>query len=450
MSTTELINNDCETLEYPEVSDSWVSRCDVIEKTTEVSYIKVRKYGLWGILKYFDDKFHIVVSPSFEELSDFDEDGYASAKIGYDTKFKVHRSGRIAIDSSFLVSRQYKEIEGLREVDIPDHVWLDKNTYGIFEDCKNLKTVHITNCEKHKCISKGMFTGCESLEHVEIPDSVTAVCSGAFCNCKSLAHIDLSPNLETIGDGAFTGCDSMETITIPASVTKIESGGGLILCKNLKEIVVDPANQQYASIDGVLYDKSVEELVAYSMNREAKAFSVPNTIHAIYGHTFRECEHLEKVVIPASVNRIDRYAFYNCMKLKEIEVSPSNNVFSSLDGVLYDKAGEHLLLYPINKEAKEFVVPDTIHKLESNTFNMNDHLEKVVIPDSVTSFAESVFYCCDGLKEVVMPDNIQYAVGEIFFLHNDMLKNLSIVISRKLYENIQSCLPRGVKIVFKD
>ena len=408
--------------------------------------------GFWkNEYGFIDDRANLVIRPMFEELSDFDENGYASAKIGYKANFKVHRSGKTMIDDSFLVSRQYKGISWLREVDVPDHTRLDTITYGMFENCKGLKTVHISNCEKHKCISKGMFVGCESLVNVEIPDSVTTICESAFCGCKSLAHIVLPQNLETIESGAFTGCDSLETITIPASVTKINYGGGLALCKNLKEIIVDPANKRFVSYDGVLFDKVEGKLVAYPENRVAKDFTIPSILHALYSHTFSQCRNLEKIVIPACISRIDEYAFYNCMKLKEIEVSPLNNYYASLNGVLYDKEGEELLLYPINKEDKEFEVPDTIHMLDRYTFNMNNHLEKVIIPNSVTVFGENVFYFCDGLKEVVMPDDIQHVAGAIFSVHNVVLKNLSIVISRQVYENIQSCLPKKeVRIVFKD
>ena len=261
----------------------------------------------------------------------------------------------------------------------------------------------------------------------------------------------LPQNLEAIESGAFTGCESLETITIPASVTKINYGGGLALCKNLKEIIVDPANKRFVSYDGVLFDKVEGKLVAYPENREAKDFTIPSILHALYSHTFSQCRNLEKNIIPACISRIDQYAIYNCMQLKEIEVSPLNNYYASLNGVLYDKEEEELLLYPINKEDKEFEVPDTIHMLDRYTFNMNNHLEKVVIPNSVTVFGENVFYFCDGLKEVVMPDDIQHVAGAIFFVHNVVLKNLSIVISRQMYANIRKFLPqKEVKIVFKD
>lgn len=417
------------------------------------AFFKV-KYG------YIDSKADIVIYPTFDELSDFDENGCASAQIGYRAKFIVHRSGKIEIDASLLGSRQctnylhsqqYKGISVLREVDIPDYIKLDSGTYGVFEDCKNLHSARISNCENHRYISKGMFLNCESLVNVEIPDSVTTICENAFCKCKSLAHIELPPKLEAIESGAFAGCELLETITIPASVTKIKYGGGLALCKNLKEIIVDPANKRFVSYDGVLFDKVEGKLVAYPLNREAKDFTIPSILQALYGHTFSQCRNLEKIVIPACISRIEKYAISNCMQLKEIEVSPLSNYYASFDGVLYDKEGEKLLLYPINKEAKEFVVPDTIHMLDRYTFNMNKHLEKVVIPNSVTVFGENVFYSCDGLKEVVMPDDIQHVAGEIFFLHYDMLKNLSIVISRQMYENIRKYLPqKEVRIVFKD
>ena len=345
-------------------------------------------------LGYINSKGNIVVSPIFDELSDFYSDGYAEGTIAwrregswpkpYETRYRVDRSGRVEVaPRSFIRSDDYSGVDGLTEVDIPAHVrFFASDVSCCFADCKNLKTVRISNSEKHQCIYRGMFSHCKSLEHVEIPDSVTLICSGAFRECVSLAHIELPPHLQELGD-AFEGCSRLESITIPASVNKIVSGGGLDRCENLKEIIVDLANEHYTSIDGVLYDKAVEHLLVYPKNKETKALSIPSTVKAIDDNAFHEPKNLEKVIIPASVESIGVDTCDLFMKLGEIEVS----------------------------------------------------------------------WFCDELREAVMPDDILWFDKIVLGVHYGVLNKLTIVISRQMYNHIRERLPEGVdgvKIVFKD
>ena len=405
-----------------------------------------KKYG------YINSKAELIVRPMFDKLSDFNSKGYAEGVIGYNSRFRVYRTGRIEIAPfSYIESHQYKGIFDLKEVNIPDDIKIFESCEGSFENCSNLKSVHISNSDKHDCISERMFSGCKSLETIEIPESVTTIGECAFRGCESLSHIDLPLRLEVIKSGAFSSCDSMETITIPASVSKIEEGGGLRFCNKLKEIIVDPANQHYSSHDGVLYDVSGNELLVYPINKKEVDRFIPNTVQAIRGDEVQG--EFERLFIPYSVHRIGGYALNilrNNENLKEIIVSPISYYFASLDGVLYDREGKCLLLYPRNKEEKEFLIPDTVLKLERKSFHCCNHLERIVIPNSVTRFSEWAFFCCDQLKEVVMPDTIQHFEHDVFFIHNSVRQNLTIIISRKVYGDIQKYLPKGVGIIFKD
>ena len=63
-------------------------------------------------------------------------------------------------------------------------------------------------------IGDSAFSGCSSLESIDIPDSVTTIGGGAFSRCSSLESIDLPDSVTTIGDEAFDGCPSL-TIRAP-------------------------------------------------------------------------------------------------------------------------------------------------------------------------------------------------------------------------------------------
>ena len=62
------------------------------------------------------------------------------------------------------------------------------------------------------------FSGCEKLESIIIPDSVTSIGDNSFQYCKSLRSIRIPNNVTTIGMGAFYGCRSLRRIHIPKNV----------------------------------------------------------------------------------------------------------------------------------------------------------------------------------------------------------------------------------------
>ena len=63
--------------------------------------------------------------------------------------------------------------------------------------------------------SLSAFRGCESLQQVTIPGSVTSIGDSAFLGCKSLQQVTIPDSVTSIGDSAFVGCKSLQQIIIP-------------------------------------------------------------------------------------------------------------------------------------------------------------------------------------------------------------------------------------------
>ena len=77
----------------------------------------------------------------------------------------------------------------------------------------NIETYTIK--EGTEVICDGAFSYCESLEQINIPDSVTAIGNIAFSGCTSLQEITIPSSVRTIGTNPFVGCTCTITCHSP-------------------------------------------------------------------------------------------------------------------------------------------------------------------------------------------------------------------------------------------
>ena len=59
-------------------------------------------------------------------------------------------------------------------------------------------------------IGKSGFSGCEMLEEVILPDTISSISDEAFYGCISLENIKLSVEKVVIGNNAFRGCSKLQ------------------------------------------------------------------------------------------------------------------------------------------------------------------------------------------------------------------------------------------------
>ena len=289
----------------------------------------------------------------------------------------------------------FRGCSGLTSVTIPDGV----TSIGewAFEDCSGLTSVTIP--DGVTSIGYGAFEGCSGLTSVTIPNNVTSIGREAFAGCSSLTSVTIPDGVTSIGREAFAGCTSLTSVTIPASVTDISTPGisnesAFFGCSALKEIVVDAANPNYKSVNGLLLSKDGKTLIQ-GVNGDV---TIPDGVARIGSGAFSGCGGLTRVSIPSSVTDIAELdeiyanwyaggpvpAFYDCSGLMEIVVDAANPNYKSVNGLLLSKDGK-TLLQGVNGDV---TIPDGVTTIGRWAFRGCSGLTRVTIPSSVTDIAK--------------------------------------------------------------
>ena len=272
-----------------------------------------------------------------------------------------------------------------------------------FFGCSNLTGVTLPNGLTE--INYGIFEYCTSLAKITIPNSVKEIDYAAFGDCSSLTDIVIPNSVTEIGLHAFDDCESLTSITIPNSVTSIGSYA-FINCTALTAINVASQNKNYTSENGVLFNKDKTELICYPGGKTDNHYEIPNSVTSIGSSAFYGCSKLTSIFISDSVS--GKIEFRSCSNLTTIDVATNNAVFSSENGVLFDKNKTALICYPSGKTENNYSIPDSVTSIGNSAFSGCTSLTSVTIPNSVTDIGSSAFDDCTSLKTVTIPNGVTY------------------------------------------
>ena len=154
--------------------------------------------------------------------------------------------------------------------------------------------------------------------------------------------------------------------------------------------------------------------------RKIRSIRIPEGILTIGTSAFENCESLERVYLPASVQKIaassyltDDYKpklkksdnpFRGCMALREVIVAEGNRWYSVRDGLLFRKSrgGDKMLGYAGDPQGR-CIIPEGTQEIPSWFFQSCHTLKNVILPNSLTKIGAYAFCDCENLTSVTIP-----------------------------------------------
>ncbi len=286
-----------------------------------------------------------------------------------------------------------------------------------FDSCTKL--VELTISAQVTLIGESAFNKCTNLEKItflgQADDAPLTIKTKAFYECynTNLTEISLPANLLVMEAYAFGKTSNLKKVYVnsvspdiqfaPAAFGSVPSSASSSPSYNVKDlylskdvaafevtgvfggrvlanVIVDPENPNYTSIEGVLYNKEITRVIYYPTEREG-SYTLPATVTVIGDRVFEGKTGITSITFNKNVTSIGEGAFQNCTNLAE---------------VIFEEGGTEDLV--IGKQA----------------FYSCKALENLVLPSRLKSIQDAAFTVCSGLTEINIPEGVTYIGAEAF------------------------------------
>jgi uncharacterized repeat protein (TIGR02543 family) len=337
--------------------------------------------------------------------------------------------------------------QGFTAVTLPDVVTIGECA---FYGCTNLMDFRAGKALTY--IGKNAFVYCTILRNVYVRDSQLKVIEdGAFYNCQRLSSMDLPDTVETIGSLAFTDTAFKASIDGVIYVDNWAVGSKSQYIQNItiKDGTVGIADYAFFNCQFIMmveFPSSLEKIGRGSFLLCNIIFieQFPENLREIDDYAFYACESANfgidndlNLVLPDSLERIGRSAFYNAGFMYGLEISGSCKYIGDYafygckylgadrivtaenpdTGLPEETIIKHLFVMNEGVEyigsrafygcegLQEVKIPDSVKEMGIRTFYNCKSLKKVEVGSGVTEIPDFAFYCCEALEEVILSDN---------------------------------------------
>ncbi|MCQ2070203.1 MAG: leucine-rich repeat domain-containing protein [archaeon] len=305
-----------------------------------------------------------------------------------------------------VADRAFYDYDYVQTLDLGDLVHI-----GAYAFCRGDSLTDVVIGPKTLTVGERAFEYCTSLKTLLVKGGNLG--QMAFNSCEALTDVSFTGNTDVLGAGCFNNCTSLTRITLPSLLREVSNhlfyGSGLTsveLPRNVTSI-------GHSSFDGCT------KLTSITFNAALKS---------IGGYAFMDTA-LKTLLFPATLESLGYNVFAGIKTLESVDVAASNTVFSSLDGVLYNKDRTTLVYYPSAHGYTGFTVPSTVKTVESYAFECTDlynvtiagnvekvgsylfrdssNLSYVTFGGKVATIGDEILEGCSKIRRITFPDGLE-------------------------------------------
>lgn len=269
------------------------------------------------------------------------------------------------------------------------------------------------------------FEGCSALENVNIPAGITSLPDNLFLGCSALSDIEIPYKVNTIGKFAFSECGLITKIFLSENVKTIGTGAFRNMT-NLEEISVEPSNEKYMALDGVLYykignstyliqypaakvaetcliDDSATKISEYAFSgSKIKFIEIGNKISSIEKGAFENSQNLINVTISgnAAMFTIGADAFLNCINLKAMKIDLSK--VPTLNATALSGVSDTFSVYVTSTMIKRYQAENNWRNISSQIYSLGTIYGDFAIEEVAGGYAIRQYFGTDA--EVTIPE----------------------------------------------
>ena len=362
--------------------------------------------------------------------------------------------------------RAFQNRTDLRTVMIPDSV--EKIEFEAFYNCINLKIVDLSS--NLTTIGYDVFGNCKSISKIEIPKSLkkfdgtwgrgTNLSYGAFGGCSNLKTVNFEAGSAIVCAALFMGCDGIEEIELPDTITEI-GDSAFKSCKNLNKVIIPESvtkidGDAFAECSGLVDIKMHEGINTIGSRAFYKCdrlldIVIPDSVEKIEFEAFRGCDKLENIKLSENLTIVGYGVFGDCKSISKIEMPKSLKKFDGTWGrgtnLSYGAFGGCSNLKTVNFEAGSTIVCAAL-------FMGCDGIEEIELSDTITEIGDSAFKNCKNLDRITMNNGIEIlessAFEDCFSLTTINIPNTVKAISNSTFQDCTSLTEVHLSSILKE